>query len=66
MTDIIRKSELLQKFVNGVGVTKEDILDACRKEPGVVSAEYSDGILIIKTALDPVPIVIDIKLKDRE
>lgn len=64
MADLIRKSKLLQQFFNTSGKTKKDILRIAREHPEVVSVEYTEGTLIIKTKEDSSPLIIEVELKD--
>lgn len=64
MADLIRKSKLLQQLIDASGKTKTEILEIAREHPGIVSAEYTGGTLIIKTKEDSSPLVIEVELKD--
>lgn len=64
MADLVRKSNLLQQFFNTSGKTKEEILKIIRKHPEVISAEYIEGTLVIKTTVDFSPLIIEVELKD--
>lgn len=64
MTDLIRYSETLQKFFKENGFTKKEVLETAKQNPGIVSAEYNKGLLTIVTTVDPVPIIIEVELKD--
>jgi len=64
MADVIRRSAVLQDFFDVNGITKRDVLKVAGQNPDIISANYNDGILIIVTSVDPIPIIIEVELKN--
>jgi len=64
MADLIRNSKPLQLCADFFKIEKDIILECFREDPQVISAEYANGMLIIKTKIDASPIIVEINLRD--